>query len=282
MFQSELLQFLTSSNSEETRIEAVPVLNVRSKSVLRAEGRRDGQEPAPPFSFTPQRLRIGANYDLFEDGDVRRHLYLQDVASSVSDFSQAPTVSEFRCHISGCQQLFNTLESYEHHYSSVHRHVCSGCKRHFPSNHLLDVHILEWHDSLFQIMAEKQNMYQCLVEGCGLKFKTSKERKDHLIKAHRYPPDFRFDKPKKAKSRPPGKVVQQSNVSMELGDDAGPDRGEPVAVESMELCLSQNQNSMAAVASDRKLKSSCSYKVPASICFGAGSLRGFRGGRRKK
>uniref|UniRef100_A0A8D0G256 Zinc finger protein 511 n=1 Tax=Sphenodon punctatus TaxID=8508 RepID=A0A8D0G256_SPHPU len=94
--------------------------------------------------------------------------------------------------------FFDTLESYEHHYNTLHTNVCSSCKRAFPSGRLLDIHILEWHDSLFQIMAEKQDMYQCLTEGCVEKFKSSKERKDHLVRVHLYPSDFRFDKPKKA------------------------------------------------------------------------------------
>uniref|UniRef100_A0A8C0E6J9 Zinc finger protein 511 n=1 Tax=Bubo bubo TaxID=30461 RepID=A0A8C0E6J9_BUBBB len=103
------------------------------------------------------------------------------------------------CHISGCCQVFDTLEGYEHHYNTLHRNVCSFCKRSFPSGHLLDIHILEWHDSLFQIMAEKQNMYKCLVEGCAEKLKSSKDRKDHLVTVHLYPADFRFDRPKKTK-----------------------------------------------------------------------------------
>ncbi|KAJ7419460.1 hypothetical protein BTVI_25174 [Pitangus sulphuratus] len=111
-------------------------------------------------------------------------------------------VSEFSCHISGCCQVFDTLEGYEHHYNALHRNVCSFCKRSFPSGNLLDIHILEWHDSLFQIMAEKQNMYKCLVEGCPEKFKSSKDRKDHLVTVHLYPADFRFDRPKKVKSVP--------------------------------------------------------------------------------
>lgn len=41
--------------------------------------------------------------------------------------------------------------------------------------------------------------YQCLVEGCAEKFKTSKDRKDHLVRRHLYPADFRFDKPKKSR-----------------------------------------------------------------------------------
>uniref|UniRef100_A0A663LMX5 Zinc finger protein 511 n=1 Tax=Athene cunicularia TaxID=194338 RepID=A0A663LMX5_ATHCN len=119
--------------------------------------------------------------------------------TSLAEVAERPKVSEFSCHISGCCQVFDTLEGYEHHYNTLHRNVCSFCKRSFPSGHLLDIHILEWHDSLFQIMAEKQNMYKCLVEGCAEKLKSSKDRKDHLVTVHLYPADFRFDSPKKTK-----------------------------------------------------------------------------------
>ncbi|KAG7462521.1 hypothetical protein MATL_G00185670 [Megalops atlanticus] len=227
-----------------------------------------------PFNFTPQRIRINKDHELFEDGDIHRHLYLQDVATSTAEVSEPPKVSEFGCHIAGCNQVFDTLEAYEHHYNSLHRHVCSTCKRSFPSNRLLDIHILEWHDSLFQIMAGKQNMYQCLVEGCDLKFRTSKERKNHLIKIHRYPPDFRFDKSKKSK-----RAQQRSDVSMEVSEEAGPEGGEPQHGESMELCPSRPPGQESADAEAPKPR--YSYKVPHTICFGQGSTRGF-GGRRKK
>lgn len=65
---------------------------------------------------------------------------------------------EFTCQVAGCCQVFDTLESYEHHYHTLHRNVCSFCRRAFPSVHLLDTHILEWHDSLFQILSERQDM----------------------------------------------------------------------------------------------------------------------------
>jgi hypothetical protein len=35
-----------------------------------------------------------------------------------------------------------------------------------------------------------------LVVGCPEKFKTSQDRKDHMVRLHLYPADFRFDKPK--------------------------------------------------------------------------------------
>lgn len=65
---------------------------------------------------------------------------------------------EFTCQVAGCCQVFDVLEDYEHHYHTLHRNVCSFCKRAFPSGHLLDIHILEWHDSLFQILSERQDM----------------------------------------------------------------------------------------------------------------------------
>lgn len=166
---------------------------------------------------------------------------------TMSSFYLFFSVSEFACHITGCCAVLNTLEEYEHHYNSLHRHVCCSCRRSFPSARLLDIHIQEWHDSLFTLLAAKQDMvrlkgsvfyalhllmstenksyintlfcslalkykkiiykclttilspfqYQCLVEGCGQKFRTSQYRKDHLISVHKYPPDFRFDKRKK-------------------------------------------------------------------------------------
>lgn len=67
-------------------------------------------------------------------------------------------VPEFTCQVAGCCQVFDTLEDYEHHYHTQHRNTCSFCKRAFPSGHLLDIHILEWHDSLFQVLSEKQDM----------------------------------------------------------------------------------------------------------------------------
>lgn len=64
----------------------------------------------------------------------------------------------FACQVAGCCQVFDALDDYEHHYHTLHGNVCSFCKRAFPSGHLLDAHILEWHDSLFQILSERQDM----------------------------------------------------------------------------------------------------------------------------
>ncbi|XP_035394565.1 zinc finger protein 511 [Cygnus atratus] len=239
--------------------------------------------PRPPFSFAPRRLRLGPQHPLLEDGDVQRHLYLRDALTGRAEEAERPRVSEFCCHISGCSQVFDTLEGYEHHYNTLHRNVCSFCKRSFPSGHLLDIHILEWHDSLFQIMAEKQNMYKCLVEGCTEKFKSSNDRKDHLVTVHLYPADFRFGRPKKVKSgtKHMSCPTQQCasvpvDVSMETSEQFQVDPMEVGPSESMEI--PQPAASPSPSVPEKRLYKS---RVPSTICFGQGATRGFKGPRKK-
>ncbi|KYO25209.1 zinc finger protein 511 isoform X1 [Alligator mississippiensis] len=238
--------------------------------------------PQAPFRFSPRRLRCPREHELLEDGDIHRHLYLQDILVSVTQVTEKPKVSEFSCHIAGCCQVFDTLEGYEHHYNTLHRNVCSFCKRSFPSGHLLDIHILEWHDSLFQIMAEKQSMYQCLVQGCVEKFKSSKDRKDHLVTVHLYPSDFRFDRPKKAKSstkHSKSPLLQNTSMPVDIKTSEQPqvDSMEISPVENMENA-SQPLSSLISLPPEKHLNRS---RIPSTICFGQGATRGFKSMKKK-
>lgn len=226
-------------------------------------------------AFTAGRIGFRREHEFFEDGDVHRHLYLQDILTGVREVEERSRVSEFSCQVADCKQLFDTLESYEHHYNTLHRNVCSTCKRSFPSLRLLDIHILEWHDSLFQVMAEKTNMFQCLVEGCMEKFKTSGERKNHLIKSHLYPSDFRFDKPKKTKSKIKQECCEGKYQSMDITP------ADSSVVESMEISASATGDHSSPQAATSSLPPN-KPRVPSTICFGHGSVRGFRHARKKK
>ncbi|KAL2083051.1 hypothetical protein ACEWY4_020824 [Coilia grayii] len=290
---------LLESDPGKTHINAVPaLLSDTEPKHLSVEG----DASKPPFTFRPQKIRLNKDHEFFEDGDVHRHMYLQDLATSATQDAQPAKVCEFCCHISGCSQRFDTLEGYEHHYSTLHRHVCATCRRCLPSARLLDIHIQEWHDSLFTVMAQKQSMYQCLVEGCNLKFSSSVQRKDHLIRTHSYPADFRFDKAKKNKRVKERSRVAERSSGMEVCEEGA---GRPGTGGSEEPCevmdVSQTSSSVADVSqtpgsgSERghvsapseaptasSQKPRYTYRVPQSICFGQGSVRGFRGGRRKK
>ncbi|NXN16919.1 ZN511 protein, partial [Indicator maculatus] len=216
------------------------------------------------------------------DGDVHRHLYLQGVLTGLAEVTEKPKVSAFSCHISGCCQVFDTLEGYEHHYNSQHRNVCSFCRRSLPSARLLDIHISEWHDSLFQLLAEKQNMYRCLVEGCAEKFKSSRDRKEHLVSVHLYPADFRFDRPKKVKSGP---KQGSSPMGQEAGTpmDVSLETSEQLPVDPMEVGPSKSSMEDPQPAASPSLLEKPLYKsrIPSTICFGQGATRGFKGPRKK-
>ncbi|XP_019664962.1 zinc finger protein 511 isoform X3 [Ailuropoda melanoleuca] len=196
---------------------------------------RDPAAGAPPFRFAARRVRFPRDHEFFEDGDVQRHLYLQDVLTQVTGTPERP-------------------------------------RRAFPSVHLLDTHILEWHDSLFQILSERQDMYQCLVEGCAEKFKTSKDRKDHLVRRHLYPADFRFDKPKKSRGpATPGATVQVSS-------EARGDEGEQSGGDAMEVC-SEHAAPLPEPVGERR---TYSHRIPSTICFGQGASRGFKSTKKRK
>nr|XP_046258662.1 zinc finger protein 511 [Scatophagus argus] len=306
MLQPELVHFLTEDRVSVKRCdEDCPTGGTQ-------EVRQSEAVEENPFSFTPQLIRLHKDHELFEDGDIHRHMYLQDFCVAEAEDEPALSVSEFACHISGCSAVFGTLDEYEHHYNSLHRHVCCSCRRSLPSARLLDIHIQEWHDSLFAVLSQRQDMYQCLVEGCGQKFRTSKHRKDHLIRIHKYPPDFRFDKTKKDRGTQETRRQQQKDTAMEVVDDVCESEGvcevmcgvlsdQPEHRESMETHVSEDEAvHMAKSVSEEHADPSAavhgvgntsieppkprfSYRVPPTVCFGHGSVRGFRGrrGRRK-
>ncbi|CAB1312384.1 unnamed protein product [Coregonus sp. 'balchen'] len=311
MLQPELIQLLTASDLVDSRIDAIPKLQVgfRPRSLFSSVTSQD-REAKLTFTFIPHQILLNKDHEFFEDGDIHRHLYLQNLSTCPAYDSTTARPCEFRCHISGCSQVFRTVEEYEHHYNTLHRHVCSSCQRSLPSARLLDIHIQEWHDSLFSILVERQDMYQCLVEGCGLKFRTREQRKDHMIKIHKYPSDFRFDKGKRIKKiKIAKKNLPQEGTSMamsmsvrepdqpeeeefmELNHSLEPGILDPAAnpINTVELSTEHATAPILSVTIQpttnqqrpQHNRERHSYRVPRTVCFGQGSVQGFRGrGRR--
>jgi len=48
--------------------------------------------------------------------------------------------------------------SYEEHYASRHRNVCSGCGKILPTKHLLDIHLHESHNPMFDTLSKHSPM----------------------------------------------------------------------------------------------------------------------------
>lgn len=49
---------------------------------------------------------------------------------------------------------FRTYGEYEAHYNKAHTNRCLECRKNFPTQHLLDVHIEEFHDPLVVVKRE--------------------------------------------------------------------------------------------------------------------------------
>ncbi|OAA43115.1 C2H2 type zinc finger domain protein [Metarhizium rileyi] len=88
---------------------------------------------------------------------------------------------------------FRTYHEYESHYNMFHSNRCLDCHRNFPSEHLLAVHIEEYHDPLVRVRRDKgEHTFSCFVEGCERKCLTHQKRRLHMIDKHMYPKNFFF------------------------------------------------------------------------------------------
>ncbi|CAI9737902.1 finger 511-like [Octopus vulgaris] len=213
-----------------------------------------------PFScqWNPKKRHLLPGDSLFEDGDIFCNLLLKQMSLADEEFINK--VPEFPCGMAGCQKTFNNLVSYECHYNSLHRNTCATCRRIFPSSYLLGLHIQEWHDVMFDIMSGKKPMFSCLLEACGQKFQTSQDRKEHMIKCHKYPANFRFDKQKnKCKS-----------VTAETEDKT------ESKVDNMEITTATATPPPPTTTTTTTTTTTKKYnKIPKNICFGKGSVRTF-------
>lgn len=206
------------------------------------------KKEAAPWCWKILKRRLGPDAKLFQEGDLYCKLSAKYIPLDVLKDLQPNRCDQFTCGLANCSQKFDGLSKYESHYNTCHRNVCQTCHRILPSSFLLDLHILETHDAMFKLMAEKQDMYQCLLESCGSKFCSTAARRDHMVKVHKYPSNYRFDRSKH--NRTP-KNKEASNTA-----------------ETMEIEHKTEQNTAAN-------KRIFSYKVPKSISFGQGVSRGF-------
>ncbi|RFU35843.1 hypothetical protein B7463_g452, partial [Scytalidium lignicola] len=89
--------------------------------------------------------------------------------------------------------IFTSYEEHEVHYNKFHVNRCVECRKNFPTNHFLNLHIEEYHDPLILVKRERgDKTYSCYVEDCDRKFATSSKRRLHLIDKHLFPKEYNF------------------------------------------------------------------------------------------
>ncbi|CAO2652443.1 Nn.00g007260.m01.CDS01 [Neocucurbitaria sp. VM-36] len=118
-----------------------------------------------------------------------------DADSAISD--QAAVM---RCSLPPHEPLsFTSFEDYDVHYQKTHMNRCSECHKNFPDEHLLLLHIAEYHDP---IVAGKRDQgektagvgtrYACLVPSCDRLCSTPQKRRLHCIDKHHFPRNYDF------------------------------------------------------------------------------------------
>ncbi|XP_069964937.1 protein lethal(2)k10201 [Bactrocera oleae] len=145
------------------------------------------------------------------------------VANELQEDLPETDKNDLFCDMPGCQVAFKNAASYQSHFYNEHRYICSVCRRCLPTAHLLDLHILECHDSYFIIRAKRgEAMYSCFLGECKVKILTPKQRREHCISKHKFPSNYRFEqlcgKPYKRHTKKPSKSVEEVDV-MDVVDD---------------------------------------------------------------
>ncbi|KAI5465802.1 hypothetical protein BGZ63DRAFT_374577 [Mariannaea sp. PMI_226] len=115
--------------------------------------------------------------------------------SAIEDDDDQEETIIMRCNLPPHKEplTFRSYDEYEVHYNKAHTNRCLECHRNFPTDHLLTVHIEEFHDPLISVKREKgEHTYSCFVEGCERKCLTHQKRRLHLIDKHMYPKNFFF------------------------------------------------------------------------------------------
>ena len=153
--------------------------------------------------------------------------------------------------------------------------------RDFPCNFFLCLHIEEHHDAFFKAQIERgAALYRCLLQDCTNVFKNEIERKDHLIRKHRYPSHFRFNAIKRTHSKyqdkkrgQPNDSEMQFESSLQLDNEGG---------DPCTNFLSKNNQSLDMETKKNVTKGSAvTRKIPRTISFGRGVSRGFPRGKKR-
>ena len=90
-----------------------------------------------------------------------------DTPSHSSKYTQIDdehvTVEVMKCSLPPHSETisFSTFEDFENHYAKVHANRCSECRRNFPTEHFLGLHIAENHDPLNEARRAREEKTVC-------------------------------------------------------------------------------------------------------------------------
>ncbi|KAK7735874.1 hypothetical protein SLS53_007251 [Cytospora paraplurivora] len=140
------------------------------------------------------------------------------------DDSSETAAPDLRCSLPGHLPglAFTSYKDYESHYIKAHTNRCLDCRKVFPSSHILDLHINEFHNALTELNKERgAATFACFVETCDEKRKTPAERRAHLIEQHIYPANYFFAVTKVGIDRRQSMLVERNEGKAQTNQRGG-------------------------------------------------------------
>ncbi|CAA6659967.1 unnamed protein product [Spirodela intermedia] len=247
---------------------------------MEVEGKEEGGLGFPHWVACLR--KVGPHDPFFTAGNAERELLAKQLTLDLTEDErfQLQSMEDAEgegvfCPIVGCGARLKSLNDFEDHYNARHTASCSVCSRVFPTSRLLSIHVSEAHDSFFQAkVARGFPMFECLVEGCGVKLKSYQSRHQHLVDKHKFPASFQF-----FRKANPSKRQRQKNHHKQV---AAPRREKPKDEMEVEVTVSEErkQNRRRKQASQRRGEMmetpDTSNSAPSSISFGHRHARGFQ------
>ncbi|CZT50229.1 uncharacterized protein RSE6_11174 [Rhynchosporium secalis] len=266
-----------------------------------AKRSREDFEPSSPESSSPEKSLVTARSVV--------HSATKQHPSSTSKFRHlspesgeavvAPAV-EMRCSLPPHRGTltFASFEEYDVHYAKTHTNRCLECRKNFPTEHFLNLHIEENHDAMVAVLKERgEKIYSCFVEDCDKKCSTPQKRRMHLVDKHMFPKDYDFyivndGIDRRSSMLRSGKHRRRSSAAQHMTEiERGRRRSSAIQVASAENGdvaeekESSDESSVGSPASSKEdidmdglsgAMSSLKF-VPPSVRFGRGRGRGRRG-----
>jgi len=121
-----------------------------------AKRSREDFEPSSPESEST-RESTPSSGTILHPGSTLAASNTSKIVHLDSESGEAPPVTEMRCSLPGHRQTlsFTSFDEYDVHYAKAHTNRCVECRRNFPTEHFLNLHIEENHDALVSVRRDR-------------------------------------------------------------------------------------------------------------------------------
>jgi hypothetical protein len=121
-----------------------------------AKRSREDFEPSSPESESTQESTPSAR-SVVHPSAISAASNIPKIVHLDLEGGEAPPVTEMRCSLPPHRQTLNfaSFEEYDVHYAKTHVNRCVECRKNFPTEHFLNLHIEENHDALVSVRRER-------------------------------------------------------------------------------------------------------------------------------